>query len=395
MVKWIFVALVASAGSVQAASLAELLEAAWARRPEAQSLQARRLEARESGAPAESLLAGAPALGLSTRNDRLTENRGKLEYEVEVSAPLWLPGEREARRTLASAEVALPDAAAAVARLGLAGDLRRIVWLALAARADTALIRARREAAEALAADVERRARAGELARADALLARADALRVQGLQVAAEGRLQNALAQLRLLTGAERLPEPAEEPLRDAAPAQEDPRLAAAAAAIERARAQSGLTALATRASPEFGVQFRRDRDRSGVEANDSLSFQLRIPFATEARNRPLRAAAEARLTEAMVEARYRRSALDAAAQAASLELENARRALPPADARREATREAERLARQAFRLGETSLAELLRTTAIAADAEGDALAARLAVSRAIAMLNQARGWMP
>lgn len=90
-----------------ASPLREAFEAAAAQNPELRTLEARRgaIEARLRGADA--LTPGAPSASLSYTTDRLSQNRGFIEAEVEVGVPIWMPGQARAQRGLAEAETQL------------------------------------------------------------------------------------------------------------------------------------------------------------------------------------------------------------------------------------------------------------------------------------------------
>ncbi|MCL4801523.1 MAG: TolC family protein [Burkholderiales bacterium] len=374
-------------------SLAELLEAAWQRSPHARLFDARGDVAYAQRTAAESLLAGPPSLGLANRNDRFTERRGKWENEIELSAPVWLPGQRDARLAAAEADLARNDAAAGAARLALAGELRTRVWDAIGAGDELALARERLEFARSLEADVVRRVAAGEVARRDALLAGAETLAAQTAVAETETRRARALERLRLLTGDERLPDEAREPVRERAASH--PRLAAAERGVERARAHLRVARESRRESPEIGVQYRRDRDAYGEPSRDTFAFAVKIPLATEARNRPLIAAAQAELAEADGEQWLAQATLESEEREALLALEAADRVAALAERRLAAVAEAAALVRKAFDLGEASLAELLRVLAATREAQLDLARAGAAKGFATARVNQSRGVLP
>jgi cobalt-zinc-cadmium efflux system outer membrane protein len=90
--------------------------------------------------------------------------------------PLWLPGQRAARAGTADAAAAQAQAAEQVARLRLAGELREAAWQLAAPAGRGGPGRHAGQALKQLADDVERRVRAGDLARADSLAAQAEQL---------------------------------------------------------------------------------------------------------------------------------------------------------------------------------------------------------------------------
>jgi cobalt-zinc-cadmium efflux system outer membrane protein len=92
-------------GPVGAAiTLPQAFAAAWARQPEAQSLDLRRDAAEARRQVADSWTAQPPSLDLAGKTDQLSKNQGSREYAAGVALPLWLPGERSRQGALADAE---------------------------------------------------------------------------------------------------------------------------------------------------------------------------------------------------------------------------------------------------------------------------------------------------
>jgi len=117
-------------------TLREALDKAWERAVQALVAESRNAEADASRVVANSWFADPPSIGLSEKNDRFNSNRGVRERELDLSLPLWLPGQRAARETFASRDAADAEAGLAAARLALAGDLRSAVWNLAAVRAE-------------------------------------------------------------------------------------------------------------------------------------------------------------------------------------------------------------------------------------------------------------------
>lgn len=75
-------------------TLPQAFATAWARQPEAQSLDLRRDAAEARRQVAGSWTAQPPSLELAGKTDQLNKNQGNREYAAGVTLPLWLPGER-------------------------------------------------------------------------------------------------------------------------------------------------------------------------------------------------------------------------------------------------------------------------------------------------------------
>jgi len=380
-------------GLAAAATLREALDAAAARAPQVRGLEAGREEAAAHRFAADRLFPGMPALGLGQREGE----GGKREFELELSTPLWLPGQRQAGLALADARIEENSAAQAARRWVLAGELRNLLAAAQAAKADVDLAHARLENDRQLADEVVRRVAAGDLARADLLLARGEMLASESAVLEADSRLARALRDYRVLTGLAALPSDAAETL---APLplealQRHPALAAARRNVELVRAGLELARRTRRDAPELGVQLQSARDVSGADYRNSVRFGLRIPFSGEARNRPLLAAANGDLIRAEAELARATVELESELQTAQAELANAERTEELARARLQGATERLRLMRRGFELGELSLAQLLLARGQANEAAAAASRVGLLLAAVRARLNQAGGVLP
>lgn len=188
-------------------SLAAALNAAWQRAVAARESEGQRRRADADRSAAGSLWAAPPALELSHRNDRWQRNAGNRETEIGIAVPLWLPGQRAARVAAADAALSQAGAAERAARLRLAGELREAAWSLSALSAEVAQGDAQAAALAQVLADVERRVRAGDLARADALAAEAELLAAKAQQAEAHQRVQAARTRWKLLTGMTAMPD--------------------------------------------------------------------------------------------------------------------------------------------------------------------------------------------
>ena len=186
-------ALLLIAWPVQAQTLNQALEQAWSRHPGAASAVHARTAAQSQAEMANGLTPGPASLSLSTLDDQLGANRGKREWELEVETPLWLPGQRRAAQAQAQAAQTEFEAQQLALRLQLAGDVRDAWWAVAEARSNLALLSGRIQASLALVQDVERRVRAGDLARLDLNLARIEQLSIQSELDGAQATLQQAM----------------------------------------------------------------------------------------------------------------------------------------------------------------------------------------------------------
>lgn len=389
--------LASATGSVCAESLQQVLERAWAIYPIARTLAAKEEEVAASRTAAGALLPGSPKIGVAQRTDRWNDNRGALESELEISLPLWLPGQKAARQAVAEAEGVKNRNALQAARLALAGELRAALWTLQLARSEAEIAAQRLDTAASLEADVARRVKVGEMARADLLLAKQETAAARAARVEAQSRAVRAARRYRVVTGSDTLPDDPEEAVRPVptGEAADHPRLAAGRADTERARAGLRLAQESRRDAPELGVQYRREREESNAPSSDSIRFGITIPLATEARNAPLITAANTGLIQS--EADYQRlvAEISAGEGEAVAQLEAAQMRAELAVEREQAATERFTLLRRSFELGETALVELLRAQSQAAEARLELARSRIQLFTARANVNQARGITP
>lgn len=377
-------------------SLQAALALAWARSPAGQALPARAEQAQAAAALARNLSAGAPRIGLSALDDRLNRRAGRRELEAEIGVPLWLPGQRGAQQSLAQAQLQGLEDDTLARRLQLAGELREAWWALALAREDVALQRSRLDSARALQADVERRQRAGELARTDANVATAE---TQG----AEGALADALLlerlaadRLRALTGA---PAPAALRAEGAVAVEErpatHPRLAAAAAAVRLAQARLQLVERSTRETPEVALRLVRERSDAGEAYANAVGVRLTLPLSSAPRR--LRDSAEVRadLLEAQAGEAQLQAQLALEADAAQRERDTVDAKAALAARRAALTADTLALINKSFSLGESDLPTLLRARAAAFDAQADQRRLEVARQAAVSRLRQALGVLP
>lgn len=382
---WLF------ASAAQAVTLADQLAEAWRLHPEARALDAR-IEILKAGhAQAASLLAAAPSVAFSYRGDELASDHGQREFEAALDLPLWLPGQRDAARNAIASEWAAVDAARAALRLKLLGELRERNGALRRAQAERELSRIRLTEARALEADVERRFKAGALARTDVLAAQLETLAVTRELTAREGAVELARSQLAAIGGGEQ-PPPAES-LADASTGH--PEVSLRRAELAAARDRFRAAQLDRRDAPEVSLFGRRERgDRlSAYEA--SLGVRLKLPLASDVRNAPRLARAHGEAETAEVRWQYAQRLTEAGIEQAKAALEAARQALSLARQGAAVSAENHRHQRRAFELGERDLATLLRAKALADAARQEVVRAEAEVDLAIARLNQAQGVMP
>jgi cobalt-zinc-cadmium efflux system outer membrane protein len=381
--------------------LRQVFDAAWARQPEAMALQARRDAARAQQSAATAWTPEPAALELSSKTDRLNRNQGARELEVGVAVPLWLPGERGRSAALAEAEGAAIESRATAAQLRIAATVREAWWQWQRARIEVDSARDQLDNTRRIAADVARRTKAGDLARADQHQADGAVASAEANMAQAEAALAAARQHLRALTGTAPATSEAAGSLAEPDPGATAADLDAHAALQElkdRAAVAERTAALAStqsRGNPELMLATTRDRGAFGEAAQQTITLGIRIPFGGGPRHDARTASARAEATEAQAQLAMERERVIAEREAAKVRVDASRSQLAAAERRAKLARESRGFFDKSFRLGETDLPTRLRIEAEAADAERQAARTRIELAAAISAWRQALGLLP
>ncbi|MDH1477795.1 MULTISPECIES: TolC family protein [Comamonas] len=386
-----------SSSNIQKTTLATAVEAAWSRAvASAEAAGISRQAAAEKQA-SSALWAAPPSVELSHRNDRLQSNNGARETEVALAVPLWLPGQKSAKQQAADSLSSLSQLSETEGKLRVAEVVRELHWQIAELQASQSLSKQQTSTFAAIASDVDKRVKAGDLARADALAAKGELLSAQATQSQAETQLEAAKRQWTALTGLAQTPDATFASAESPSPRQlaEHPELLRAEQQVDLARKRLDLVAKSNRSAPELITKFRQDIPGHGQGSAYSLGLAVRIPFGTDDRNAPLQAAAlteldiaqrKEQVLRAQLSARMESAKAAAAASQLQLQTEREKAAL---------LNERAKLIRAAFNAGETSLPELLRAASAAAQADYSAARQEAAFGLARARLQQAYGQLP
>ncbi|MES2412963.1 MAG: TolC family protein [Pseudomonadota bacterium] len=386
-----FAMLALSAHGQTSSSLRSAVEAAWALGPQAQSLTNRQAELDARSQAASSLIAGPPSISLSHRSDRPAKNGGLRESEAALAFPIWSPGVRSATSAAVQADRQAFDQELVMAKIRLAAEVRDLAAQAALARNEALVAQRKQQEAALLARDVERRVKAGEVARLDLLQAQAFQRQAAAVEAQAESATARVAGQWRALTGLADIAE-----LDEATGAvRESPAILAADSRLRAAQARLALTEKDRRDPIEVGVGVTRERPAFGAASDTAFKVTLRVPLGTYGRNAPRLAAARAELDAAQADALSVARTVKADQESAGTELEAARRAELLAAERSRLSTEAQTLIVKSYRLGESDLPTRLRTDNERFDAELAHARARVETRRAISKLNQAFGILP
>jgi outer membrane protein, heavy metal efflux system len=369
----------------------QALDAAWQRAQEAAERRGQLQRAQAERSAAGQPWAAPPAIELDHRSGRSPGSGSARESEIGLVWPLWLPGQRQSRVGAAEADIAAAQQGLEAARWRLAGELQQAALAVAAHEADLREGEVQVRLLQTLAEDVERRVRAGDLARADAMAARAELLQAQVQQQDSAQRLQQARERWQLLTGWSAVPPVPPGPA--AAPPGEHPEVAAASANVERARRRLARAERSRRDPPEAGVRLRRETDGTGSAS--SVGVSLRVPFATGPANASALAQARSDLDLALAEEQRARERVALETASARQQVDSASRQLEAERARATLLRHRADLIDKSFRTGETALPELLRALGAASQADAGVVRQQAALRQAQARLSQSLGATP
>jgi cobalt-zinc-cadmium efflux system outer membrane protein len=378
-----------------AATLREAFEAAWERQPEARAGAARRQASEAGRAAAQRLTAKPAALEAQAKTGR--SGSGGREYEAAIAFSLWLPGERTRSARMADAQLEAVDLRVRAAQLKLAGAVRDAWWALKRTEVELAAARERLASAQQLAADVGRRARAGDLARADqhqaeSAVAQAEAAvaEVGSARAAAEG----ALRALVLAAPARDAPA-VSEPMPLAGDMPDHPAVAEARGRALVARRTMELSSVQRGANPELTVGASRETGGSGEPSVQSIIVGIRVPLGGGPRQDARVATAQADALEAEAAAEFEQNRVATEAASARVRLQASQVQLQAAERRARLAAETRGFYDKSFRLGESDLPTRLRVELEAAEAQRALVKSRIETAAAVSQLRQALGLLP
>lgn len=382
--------------STAAVTLAEAVDATVLKQPGGEIADARLSESRAITHQASSLFARDPKFVLEHYNDGLGSSDGAREWNAGMQAPIWLPGQRAARRAVAQAAAGQAEAFTRARRWNAADLVRARLW-------NVVLARARAEHAEAATAEtrrletaVEKRVLAGDLPRSELLLAQRETLGRESELLRANADRGAAEERWRYVTGLDEVPVDFQEAeAGDGGIHNDHPGVALELADLERAIATRDRVRGERRASPTLSLGARHERGPDGEPWNDAVALGVNVPFGLDSQSAPDVAAAELELLRARAARDKAVGVLEENLIAARAELGFAREALETARRSRRLAEESLGLQERAFEVGEADLFRLLQVRAQALEARWDERRLELQVGRGVAACNQALGIVP
>lgn len=391
------VATLKASSNIQKTTLATAVEAAWSRAVASAEAAGISRQATAEKKASSALWAAPPSVELSHRNDRLQSNIGVRETEMALAVPIWLPGQKSAKQQAADSLSSLSQLSETEGKLRIAEVVRELHWQIAELQASQSLSKQQTSTFAAIASDVDKRVKAGDLARADALAAKGELLSAQAAQSQAETQLEATKRQWTALTGLAQTTDATFASAESPSPRQlaEHPELLRAEQQVDLARKRLDLVAKSNRSAPELITKFRQDIPGHGQGSAYSLGLAVRIPFGTDDRNAPLQAAALTELEVAQSKEQVLRAQLSARMESAKAAAEASQLQLQTEREKASLLNERAKLIRASFNAGETSLPELLRAAIAAAQADYSAARQEAAFGLARARLQQAYGQLP
>lgn len=375
--------------------LSEVLEKTYARTPMQASLQSRDVMVSARNRVANALLPSAPAVNLVHQNDAIGSGRGERDWQAELELPVWLPKQRDNRMKVAEAIQASTGAMRQSLKLQVAGQLRETVWNIAVNENNLSLALNKLQVAKKLQSDVDKRYRAGELAKTDAMLAEQETLRVEKEKVRAEAELMHARHRYYVLTGLRELPQNYAEKQSALDDYSQSPVWLEAQSKVGLAETERDLAQVESHENMRVLLNVRSTKGAFDTTNNDSVGVHVRVPFGGEASAAPVRAAAEMVVGNALTEREAMRFELEAAMHEAEHNLSVSQAELIIAAKQHEIAAESLTLAQKAFQLGETDLVSLLRVQAQSFEAERAFTTRQIQVQWDIARYNQTVGVLP
>lgn len=376
-------------------SLHEVLLQVVAIHPQQSLLAAHQQMVQARRTMANSWLPQAPSVGFSHQNDALLSNRNEREWQAQMQIPIWLPGQRQARSQVAS----LADDSLSQDRAGLqqlAADLlRNAVWEIAMRRNDVSLMENRHNTLRSIGEDVQKRFKAGEVARLDIMQSQQETLQAERQLVLANAELMHAQFRYQQLTGLNEIPARLEESLSTRESYEDSPYWQAAQARVKLAEGQRNLTAIEQRQNPQLTLSTRTIQGGFDYAYNSSMGVAITIPLQSEVQRAPLLANAEQNIGDARTQLETLRRQLENNLHEAEHNLHVSRQELTLIQQQQTIASENASLARKAYRLGELDLNQLLRLQLLAFEAERSLSSQQLQVQWNIAKYNQAVGVLP
>lgn len=380
-----------------AISLVDAIHTAVEHNPKYSSHQALRKVEAGYRQQADSLFAGDPVLNIAAATDSFGSDFGYEEYVAGVSLPMWLPGQKDVRRSIAENFGVQISAELSSLIWEVSGEVLGRAWKLRLAEAEVQQALKQWAASRALEKDINHRFEAGELTLNDLLLAQQDVVESEASYQEVVNNLQQAKLSWFNYTGLHRLP----DDLLRYTKKQEKPELTAhpklrgLLAQTQTFVAKVNDTRMQRRTAPIVSLYAKRDRGMRGEAYTDSLGIELSIPFGSRSQTAAAIAEAEVELTNVKAASALLKQQLELQIANAEQESSKAAHLLVLAGKKNDLAHKRLKLARRGFELGEMGLYQLLLAQQQASSAARDFEIKKLEKNYAIARENHLSGVIP
>jgi outer membrane protein, heavy metal efflux system len=378
-----------------ALSLRQVLDKTIVRNPQQFQLSAEAYQVTARQAMAESWLPNAPAISVYHQNDTLTSARNERDWQVFLEVPIWLPKQRLYRSKVAELSLQDLDSSRESVKLKVAGSLRDALWDIEMNSKQVVLAKQRIALASQLELDVDKKFKAGELAKTDLMLIQQERMQAERQLLLVEAELMHARHRYILLTGLNEMPAQFEEAISNKADFEQSPIWLAAQSKVNLAQGERELVESEKRENPQVMFNARNSQGAFDTQYNQSLGFTVRIPLDNPGRSGQLQSQAEKQIANAMTDRENLRLAMLADLHEAEHNLNTTKLELDIATRQLEMSREQARLAKKAFTLGESDLTTVLRIQSQAFEVEHTVALRQTQYQWNIARYNQAVGVLP
>lgn len=269
------------------------IDSALANHPSVAAARAALIAAEGLRDEADYLLPANPAIRVERTTDQYQSNIGNREWLFELSAPLWMPGQRSGRQAVAAARSQEAEADVKTARWALEGAVRDAYWKVWQTSELAKAAEQRLDRTTALRAAAERQVKAREMREFDARTLASEVLADRQTAARRKAEMESGLAVLAELTGLERnalveleAPHP-EAPPRTLLASQESnrPDLQALRSRIDGGQANYDLQQARAIPNPELAFAAKRVSTDFGRTYDDEMVLGIKIPIPVVDRN--------------------------------------------------------------------------------------------------------------
>lgn len=345
---------------------------------------------------AKALFAGDPSYNVSYYTDQIDNNRGFREVEGSLDFPIWLKGQKSARRKLAKTIISGADSRSKLLTWEISGEVMERAWALRIAQMEVEQARVQQQSARKLEADVNRRVKAGEIARSALILAQQSTAETSMSIQKAISLESQARAAWEAYTGFSQLPNDLiQQSQKRKPPHSKHPHVIASQARIAAARANRNNVRAQRRENPTLSVYAKRDRGTDNDPFNNSVGVGVSVPFGTKTSAAPRLAEANATVVDVIAEEAERERKHEQETRQAELAVQAATKSLNITRKQNQLAQNRLRLSKRAFELGESDLFLLIRARE-QADIQARAVKrSQLELHLSKARLNHILGAMP